>query len=168
MNATLQSTGRFMPHGMSIQQIFYCSLITNVHPNSRLLVVRQAQPVPLPDQPVPPQTLPSNSVAHVGVSPYPLIRQCILDHCKTMCPNGGQPVIHAWSMTKRDGKTWVMFDMRVNRYCANVDREHSQSNVGYVVDLKKGIFYQTCLSSKCKGFKSTSYLLPPEVWAIYK
>ena len=172
-DAVFASTSRYLPRGMSEEQLFYSALISNVHPHARLLELATQLAIQsinnhLLVQPmsIPPQALPSNSEANVGISPYPLLDSFILGHCKRMCPTGGQPVIHSWSTTRRDGKIWVVFDIRGHRYCAKVDREHSQNNIGYVVDLHGGTFYQTCLG--CVSYKSPARPLPLELWVTFR
>ena len=163
--ARLRPTDRSVPQSMSEKQLFYSALISNVHPHARLLeLATQPAIQSMNQQP----RANSKSEAHVGGSPYPLLDSFILGHCKRMCPSGGEPCIHSWLATERDGKTWVMFNMRGNRFCAKVDREHSRSNVGYVVDIKQGTFHQTCFSNTCRGFKSPANPLPRDVWAAYK
>ena len=143
-----------------------CSIRDNVHPNSRLLdvtVVRQTVNQP--------PSAPSASLERAGQQngcPYPLLNLFILGHCKRMCSTGGEPFIHYCSVSKQEGKHWVLFTIKGHRYCAKVNREHSHSNVRYVVDLKAGTFYQTCHSSKCGGYKSPAHPLPKEVWTVYR
>ena len=150
-DAVFASTSRSVPHGMSEEQLFYSALICNVHPQARLLELsadlNQARAQPQPQ---------SSIEVRGGGSPYPLLDAFILGHCKRMCPSGGQAFISSWS---REGHR-IFLRIQGHRYCEHVNREHSRSNVKYVIDIRGGSFYQCCNCQRCQGFKSPSRPLP--------
>lgn len=159
-NATLQSTGRYATAGLANEQLFMATLVGHVVPEALLLhynlddgeVVRESDVGPLR------LGTESSSCRSTGrilrpnqsTSPYPA-----LDEFVCMVSRGG---IRSW-MTIDDGV--ILYNIKDNRYCGNIGREHRSNGVFYVVDLHQKVWYQKCHDPDCRSYRSPLSPLPP-------
>ena len=51
-----------------------------------------------------------------------------------------------------------------NRYCLNIQRRHKKNNIFFDVDIENFCYTQKCFDETCKGYKSSSVGLPPEIF----
>ncbi|XP_050392006.1 DNA-directed primase/polymerase protein [Patella vulgata] len=63
----------------------------------------------------------------------------------------------------------LIYDIGRYRWCYNIGRQHKSNNIMFVVDLKKGVYYQKCHDPDCKlqGFKSKDEYIPQEILPSY-
>lgn len=96
-----------------------------------------------------------------GPSPYPSIDLFIAGE---IGKEGGRPgSIRRWTFFPQ-GKILV-YDIKDNRWCGNIGREHKSNNIMIVVDLSLGAFYQKCYDPDCRkaNYRSKDRILPTEV-----
>uniref|UniRef100_A0A383WFI1 DNA-directed primase/polymerase protein n=1 Tax=Tetradesmus obliquus TaxID=3088 RepID=A0A383WFI1_TETOB len=103
----------------------------------------------------------AGAVVCYGPSPYPLLEQFIT----SICVQGGvQGAVRSW--LRLPGS--VVLNMRGNRWCGNVERQHKSNGIYYVVDLREGVFYQKCYDPECRSYRSACMPLPAAVWERYR
>jgi len=96
---------------------------------------------------------PSSNPSSIGETPYPLEEHKVLMFAGKF---GRQPArTGSWRLTDN----FLTLNLRDNRYCHNIGREHRSNNVYYCVDLKAQEFYQRCYDPECRHFKSKSWPL---------
>jgi hypothetical protein len=158
-NATLQSTGRYATAGLANEQLFMATLVGHVVPEALLLHYNLDDGVMVRD--VCPLRLRTESSTYRGTSlkalrpnqstsPYPA-----LDEFVRTVSRGG---IRSW-MTVDDGV--ILYNIKDNRYCGNIGREHRSNGVFYVVDLHQKVWYQKCHDPECRSYRSPLFPLPP-------
>ncbi|CAH9140909.1 unnamed protein product [Cuscuta epithymum] len=59
----------------------------------------------------------------------------------------------------------MVYSMSKNRYCERIQREHKSNHVMYVVDLRRGVYYQKCYDPDCRGYRSPLRPVPGNVMA---
>ena len=91
-------------------------------------------------------------------SPYPALDEFML----TQINNGGiQGVIRRWLHFV--SSNLMLYDVGRNHFCQNIGRPHKSNHIYYIVDMKRGIFYQKCHDPECVDFKSEEIDLPENV-----
>ena len=133
--------------------IFESSLITNIGPKCNLVNVSGV----LGDS-----TRKINSIKVTGrgrgqnePSPYPELCQFVQSHLK---PDG---FIHSWHH-KRTIPSKILFSVGGDRFCPNVNRDHTSNNTYYVCDLVNLVMNQYCHS--CIQFRGQDILIPKSVF----
>lgn len=61
----------------------------------------------------------------------------------------------------------VIYAIDGSRWCKKLGRHHSQNRPYFVADMKKGTLYQKCPAMDCRGYRSTSLEIPPNIRARY-
>ena len=126
--------------------IFKSSIVSNIQENSSL--IRCPSP-----------TLTRPSVSPVNSSQFPSPYNEIDDFLSTLIKSAGGR-LSSWKYVIND-KNYV-YNTVGYRFCSNVDRKHSRSNVFFVFNVGAGIIRQGCY--KCTNFYSSStnvkHLLP--------
>ncbi|KAL5463616.1 hypothetical protein EMCRGX_G032530 [Ephydatia muelleri] len=82
--------------------------------------------------------------------------------------DGGRPgSIRRWTFFPQ-GKL-IVYDIKDNRWCGNIGREHKSNNIMIVVDLSLGVFYQKCYDPDCRkaNYRSKDHILPAEVNPVH-
>ncbi|XP_062120315.1 uncharacterized protein LOC133834658 isoform X2 [Humulus lupulus] len=57
----------------------------------------------------------------------------------------------------------MVYSMSRNRYCERIGREHKSNHVMYVVDLRRGDYYQKCHDPDCRGYRSPLRPVPLDI-----
>ncbi|CAH8279408.1 unnamed protein product [Arabidopsis lyrata] len=84
-----------------------------------------------------------------GKSPFPQLDQFVESTAST----GNVPgKIRCWYWFSEDGL--IVYSMLRNRYCERIGREHKSNHVMYIVDLRRGIYYQKCYDPDCRDYRS--------------
>jgi hypothetical protein len=58
----------------------------------------------------------------------------------------------------------VLFNIKGNRWCGNVDGPHKSNGIFFVVDTAAGAWYQKCYDPQCRSYRSEVMPLPLDVW----
>ncbi|KAK6171377.1 hypothetical protein SNE40_019581 [Patella caerulea] len=97
-------------------------------------------------------------------SPYPEIDMFIY---QLVNGDNKKGVIRHW--TYFTAGELLIYDIGRYRWCYNIGRQHKSNNIMFVVDLKKGVYYQKCHDPDCKlqGFKSKDEDIPQEILPSY-
>ncbi|CAL1534453.1 unnamed protein product [Lymnaea stagnalis] len=93
----------------------------------------------------------------LSTSPYPEIDGFVQN---LVTNRGRHGMVRHWTyFTTRE---ILIYDIAGYRWCGNVQREHRSNNIMYVVDLRKGVYYQKCYDPDCQavGYKSESLDVP--------
>uniref|UniRef100_A0A1J3HV83 DNA-directed primase/polymerase protein n=1 Tax=Noccaea caerulescens TaxID=107243 RepID=A0A1J3HV83_NOCCA len=99
-----------------------------------------------------------------GKSPFPQLDQFIESIASTGNVSGK---IRCWYWFSED--SLIVYSMSSNRYCERIGREHKSNHVMYIVDVKRGIYYQKCYDPDCRDYRSPirpvpeSYLPPEDI-----
>ncbi|CAA0409414.1 unnamed protein product [Arabidopsis thaliana] len=84
-----------------------------------------------------------------GKSPFPQLDQFVESTAST----GNVPgKIRCWYWFSEDGL--IVYSMLRNRYCERIGREHKSNHVMYIIDLRRGIYYQKCYDPDCRDYRS--------------
>jgi hypothetical protein len=62
----------------------------------------------------------------------------------------------------------LLLNLRGNRFCGNVGREHRSNGVYCIVDLAGGTWHQRCYDPECRGYRSECMPLPLDTWARHR
>lgn len=177
-NAVLMPTRRYGTSGLRPERIFMDALICNVTPEARLIrcfdessgdaaaaataaagrasaragrgLSRGSGALLGSD---------GTTVPHMGPSPYPDIDAFIASVCSNL--EGGPGSIRSW-VSLDDGAV-LLYNIKGNRYCGNIGRQHRSNGVFYVVDLEQGVWYQKCYDPDCRAYRSPVTPLPEEL-----
>ncbi|KAL1206731.1 hypothetical protein V5N11_027289 [Cardamine amara subsp. amara] len=84
-----------------------------------------------------------------GKSPFPYLDQFIESIASTGNVSGK---IRCWYWFSED--SLIVYSMLRNRYCERIGREHKSNHVMYIVDLRRGIYYQKCYDPDCRDYRS--------------
>eukprot|EP00884_Botryococcus_braunii_P017269 jgi/Botrbrau1/4225/Bobra.0044s0022.2 len=135
--AVLKPTGRFPAGGWSHKTVYFKSLICNVQSTVTLLRAY----IDEHEQSCMPRTRqllaagPSieglGSDARPGPSPYPQIDEFITSICKE---GGMQGTVRSWILWDDAGV--LLLNMKGNRFCGHINRQHKSNGIFYVVDFK--------------------------------
>lgn len=175
--ASLVPTGRFGTKGLTAEQVFMVALVCNVPPEARLLrcagaehctsgiaaavTARQAMRMRREAQGTTAGTttgtaVPSGpGVARYGPSEHPELDAFITSVCKE---GGTQGQIRSW--VELDGGAVRLYNIKGNRYCGNIGRQHRSNGIFIVVDLEQGMWYQKCYDPECRSYRSPVTPLP--------
>ncbi|KAM4051384.1 DNA-directed primase/polymerase protein isoform 1-T4 [Anomaloglossus baeobatrachus] len=155
-------------HVLEEEQIFLCSLISNVRFTDSLKVLTCTSPEIEKNGASRQSTVASVTTASTlkgyQFSPYPEIDQFILSLLTREGFHGG---IRQWNYFSTE--ELLVYDTINYRWCENIGRAHRSNNVMLIVDLKREMWYQKCYDPVCRAqnFKSKLFPLPPEVCLPY-
>ncbi len=95
-------------------------------------------------------------------SPFPLIDKYVANHLA-----GPKGTIGSYSLLQANPDV-ISYNMRGNRYCRNIGREHKSNNVGWRVNVRALTATQVCFDLDCRGFRWELTVDDPEVkeWAM--
>lgn len=106
--------------------------------------------------------------SHVGPSPFPVLDEYVTNVVGSRMGMAG--TIRAWNLlVNRPPSSFavphlITYNMKGNRYCERIRREHKSNNVMWNVDLLVGSMtcYQTCHDPECQaaGFRGQPVGLP--------
>ncbi|KAL3137732.1 hypothetical protein ABBQ38_004998 [Trebouxia sp. C0009 RCD-2024] len=132
----LTSTGRFPNSAHSQKQIFMHSLICNVDPDAQLLrccddTTHHTQLQSHARQHGPRGA--ASSQANLGPSPCPALD----DFVASSCNQGGVPgSIRSW--VHWDDISVILYNIKDNRWCGNIDRAHKSNGIYVIADMQAG------------------------------
>jgi DNA-directed primase/polymerase protein len=171
--AVLQSTGRFGTDAWAPEQIFMASLVGNVDPSARL--VRLFDESKESGEAATARARAAAAAGHrhgrllissgigqhpcYGPSAFPELDAFIESVCSA---RGGRPgSIRSWVVL--DPGDTILYNIKGNRWCGNVEREHRSNGVFYVVDMQQGLWFQKCYDPDCRNWRSPVNSLPRNV-----
>ncbi|PIN16283.1 hypothetical protein CDL12_11069 [Handroanthus impetiginosus] len=94
----------------------------------------------------------------MGKSPFPALDVFVEAIASTRTVSGK---IRSWYWFSEYGL--MVYSMSRSRYCERIGREHKSNHVIYVVDLRRGIYYQKCHDPDCRGYRSPLRPVPNDV-----
>ncbi|KAG2280748.1 hypothetical protein Bca52824_051968 [Brassica carinata] len=167
--SVLLPTGRFKCKDMSEQDVFMSSLICNVTSDCEKLLVCKMESDCMKtlcfDTEVNNNSIVRDQRAHKfqvdactsdmstsyfgGKSPFPLVDQFVESIASTGDVSGK---IRCWYWFSED--SLIVYSMLRNRYCERIGREHKSNHVMYIVDIRRGIYYQKCYDPDCRDYRS--------------
>ncbi|XP_023644369.1 DNA-directed primase/polymerase protein isoform X2 [Capsella rubella] len=176
--SVLLPTGRFKCKNMGEQDIFMTSLICNVESDCEKLLVCKMESDCMKtlcfDTEVNNNNLVRDQNAQQfqldtctsdmstsyfgGKSPFPHLDQFIVSIASTGDVSGK---IRCWYWFSED--SLIVYSMLRNRYCERIGREHKSNHVMYIVDLRRGIYYQKCYDPDCRDYRSPIRPVPDSV-----
>ncbi|KAL5018000.1 hypothetical protein ScPMuIL_003722 [Solemya velum] len=153
-------------NGLSEEDIFMKSLITNVEYTAKICVLtfgKAGRPMELCstfDEKSMKQQDSENFVDGNTGSPYPEIDNFITIHIHK---DGTSGSIRHWTYFSQG--ELIVYEISNYRYCHNIGRQHKSNNIMLIADLCRGVYYQKCHDSDCRrqNFKSEEFPLPKEV-----
>ena len=176
--ARLMPTGRYGTSGLRPERVFMDSLVCNVAPEARLIrcfddsgdtaaapTAKTARASARARQAIPSHG--GNTAGDIygaastilGPSPYPDIDKFIESVCSHI--EGPPGSIRSW-VSLDDGAV-LLYNIKGNRFCGNIGRQHQSNGVFYVVDLQQGVWYQKCYDPECRWYRSPVTALPEEL-----
>ncbi|XP_018472379.2 uncharacterized protein LOC108843646 isoform X1 [Raphanus sativus] len=167
--SVLLPTGRFKCKDMSEQDVFMSSLICNVASDCEKLLVCKMESDCMKtlcfDTEVNNNSIVRDQRAHRfqvdactsdmstsyfgGKSPFPLVDQFVESIASTGNVSGK---IRCWYWFSEE--SLIVYSMLRNRYCERIGREHKSNHVMYIVDIRRGIYYQKCYDPDCRDYRS--------------
>ncbi|GMN44528.1 hypothetical protein TIFTF001_013734 [Ficus carica] len=177
-SSVLLPTGRYKAKDMSEEDMFMASLICNMDVDCKKLLVCKMDVLCMKtlqfDTEVnhssgrhfsSPQELTLDSCRvdasatyFMGKSPFPALDTFI----ESVGSIGNVPgKIRSWYLFSEYGL--MVYSMSRNRYCERIGREHKSNHVMYVVDLRRGDYYQKCHDPDCRGYRSPLRPIPWDV-----
>ncbi|CAA7035349.1 unnamed protein product [Microthlaspi erraticum] len=182
--AVLLPTGRFKCKDMGEEDVFMTSIICNVASDCEKLLVckmesdcmktlcfdtevnnnsilrhQKSQRIQVDSC-----TSDMSTSYYAGKSPFPQLDQFIESIASTGNVSGK---IRCWYWFSED--SLIVYSMSSNRYCERIGREHKSNHVMYIVDVRRGIYYQKCYDPDCRDYRSPirpvpeSYLPPEDI-----
>ena len=121
---------------------------------------------PRPDlRPLQYATRSTNTVIHVGASPFPCLDAFVRSTLATR--EGIQGTIRGWSVDY-NSMGWsqcITYQMSRNRWCECIKRCHTSNNIMWTINLSAMEAIQSCHDPDCRqlGFRGSPVLLPEEV-----
>ncbi|KAL3524326.1 hypothetical protein ACH5RR_017160 [Cinchona calisaya] len=94
----------------------------------------------------------------MGKSPFPAL-DVFIENVASIGNVTGK--IRSWYWFSEYGL--MVYSMSRNRYCERIGRQHRSNHVMYVVDIKRGNYYQKCHDPDCKGYRSPLRPIPDDV-----
>lgn len=94
----------------------------------------------------------------MGKSPFPAL-DMFIESVASVGNVAGK--IRSWYWFSEYGL--MVYSMSRNRYCERIGRQHKSNHVIYVVDIRKGVYYQKCHDPDCRGYRSPLRLIPDNV-----
>ncbi|ESP03872.1 hypothetical protein LOTGIDRAFT_230191 [Lottia gigantea] len=149
------------------EDVFLASLISNVSYTDELRILKFCDDVKYNEKGVCFPGRNKNTEATLEgerSSPYPEIDRYI----KTLI-NGGDHHGYVRHWTYFTNGELLIYDIAKYRYCENINRQHRSNNIMYVVDIRRGVYYQKCHDPDCKkqDFKSQEHEIPKEYLPTY-
>ncbi|KAK9088088.1 hypothetical protein Syun_030482 [Stephania yunnanensis] len=93
----------------------------------------------------------------IGKSPFPALDKFV----ETVASIGSiTGKIRSWYWFSEEGL--MIYNMLRNRYCERIGREHKSNHVMYVIDFRRGVYYQKCYDPDCKGYRSPFRDIPSD------
>lgn len=93
-----------------------------------------------------------------GPSPFPTLDAFI----ESICNEGGiQGRIRSWAFL--DTGNVILYNIKGNRFCGNINRHHKSNSIYFVVDLQHGVWFQKCYDPECRRYRSPAMPLPVEL-----
>ena len=128
------------------EDIFKASLISNVTDQKRVIRYKETRSANVSATP----SLRVNSTSGKYKSPYHEIENMI---SAKVYPGFIRDCIYQPNR--------LIFPISGNRYCENVEREHTRNNIYFIVRLEDLTFTQACHS--CTGFRGEPNIIPPSL-----
>ncbi|KAI5657830.1 hypothetical protein M9H77_26623 [Catharanthus roseus] len=94
----------------------------------------------------------------MGKSPFPAM-DVFIESVASVGNVSGK--IRSWYWFSEYGL--MVYSMSRNRYCERIGRQHKSNHVIYVVDVRRGVYYQKCHDPDCRGYRSPLRLIPDDV-----
>nr|GMC67130.1 DNA-directed primase/polymerase protein isoform X1 [Ipomoea batatas] len=179
-SSVLLPSGRFKCKSMSEDEMFMGSLICNIDADcERLLVCKMDSDCvrtlhfnteiaqSFQQMSITPQAFELNNFESdpsgtylMGKSPFPAV-DAFVEYIASIGSVPGK--IRSWYWFSEYGL--IVYSMSKNRYCERIGREHKSNHVIYVVDLRRGDYYQKCHDPDCRGYRSPLRPIPGNVIA---
>nr|GMC68456.1 DNA-directed primase/polymerase protein isoform X2 [Ipomoea batatas] len=179
-SSVLLPSGRFKCKSMSEDEMFMASLICNIDADcERLLVCKMDSDCvrtlhfnteiaqSFQQMSITPQAFELNNFESdpsgtylMGKSPFPAV-DAFVEYIASIGSVPGK--IRSWYWFSEYGL--IVYSMSKNRYCERIGREHKSNHVMYVVDLRRGDYYQKCHDPDCRGYRSPLRPIPGNVIA---
>ncbi|KAK9145982.1 hypothetical protein Sjap_005885 [Stephania japonica] len=93
----------------------------------------------------------------IGKSPFPALDKFVETVASTGSISGK---IRSWYWFSEEGL--MIYSMSRNRYCERIGREHKSNHVMYIIDFRRGVYYQKCYDPDCKGYRSPFREIPSD------
>ncbi|KAG1679310.1 hypothetical protein FOA52_009340 [Chlamydomonas sp. UWO 241] len=107
---------------------------------------------------LPPGATRGLSLSH-GPSPFPLLDAFVA----SVANQGGvQGSVRNWAALP--DSPCLLFNIKSNRWCGNVNGPHKSNGIFFVVDAAAGVWYQKCYDPQCRSYRSEVMPLPSDVW----
>ena len=178
-NATLLPTPTSGgPYHLSHEEIFMSSLVCNVSPESRILYHRSsscdatrgaAKDTNVVVTAGTARSLSSSSSSssssplHYRPSPHPELDAFIESVCSsTNAGSSSTGTIRSWTVLDDSGSIFL-YNIKGNRFCGNIGRQHKSNGIFFIVDVQHGVWYQKCYDPECRHYKSPATALPLDV-----
>ncbi|CAI9092308.1 OLC1v1027508C1 [Oldenlandia corymbosa var. corymbosa] len=177
-SSVLLPSGRFKCKGMNEEEVFMASLICNMDSDCEKFLICKM------DLDCVKALHFDSETTNASYKPSGYARQFDLDSCTTDASRTylmGQspfPPLDAFiefvassGNVKGKIRSWywfseyglMVYSMLRNRYCERIGREHKSNHVMYVVDIRRGDYYQKCYDPDCRGYRSPLRPLPEDV-----
>jgi hypothetical protein len=170
--AALLPTGRFAGAALPTQQAFFRALVCNVEPGAELVrlaaapsgagVARAPGARHIIDNGGGGGGAITSSFGALRPAPSPVAGLDAFIAAAAAAAGGGRGAVRSWAPL---GAGALLLNLRGNRFCGNVGREHRSNGVFYVVDLQAGLWMQKCYDPECRGYRSPTTPLPPALAA---
>eukprot|EP00803_Ostreobium_quekettii_P005423 evm.model.scf_298.12 EVM.evm.TU.scf_298.12 scf_298:77793-83662(-) len=168
-NSILNDTGRFRAGNLNEKEVFMASLIGNVDNGHRLTMfddedndrgANGQQPnIKTLRNPLGNTSSRAPGEPRHGPSPFPHLDAFLASISNQ---GGSQGSIRSW-MSMETGDV-ILYNIRDNRWCGNIGRQHKSNGIFYVVDLQAGHWYQKCYDPDCRHYRSELRPLPQDLW----
>jgi hypothetical protein len=167
--AALLPTGRFAGAALPTQQAFFRALVSNVEPGAELVRLAAA-PGGAGAARAPGARhgidngggggggATTSSFGALRPAPSPVAGLDAFVAAAAAAAGGGRAAVRSWVPL---GAGALLLNLRGNRFCGNVGREHRSNGVFYVVDLQAGLWMQKCYDPECRDYRSPTTPLPP-------
>ncbi|XP_027110206.2 uncharacterized protein [Coffea arabica] len=94
-------------------------------------------------------TIDASRTYMMGKSPFPSF-DVFIENVASIGNKSGK--IRSWYWFSEYGL--MIYSMSRNRYCERIGRQHKSNHVMYVVDIRRGNYYQKCHDPDCRGYRS--------------
>lgn len=94
-------------------------------------------------------TIDASRTYMMGKSPFPAL-DVFIENVASIGNISGK--IRSWYWFSEYGL--MVYSMSRNRYCERIGRQHKSNHVMYVVDIRRGNYYQKCHDPDCRGYRS--------------
>ncbi|XP_010537140.1 PREDICTED: DNA-directed primase/polymerase protein isoform X2 [Tarenaya hassleriana] len=174
--SVLLPTRRFKCKDMGDEDVFMTSLICNLGSDCEKLLVCKMELDCMKTLRFDTEVNNSNLVRHQNVSQKFKVDACLNDMSASYC-EGKSPFplldtfiesiastgnvtgkIRCWYWFSEHGL--IVYSMSSSRYCERIGREHKSNHVMYIVDLRRGVYYQKCYDPDCRDYRSPIRSVP--------